>query len=221
MNGHVVAIVVLAAGGIARGQTYPPETMDFTITLRDAGGNNNGIVEPGEVVDLRVAARFTPGVGQATLWNNYPGSTGAAGTVLYFAGSTIDVIGVQGSAAGSLNWEVSSPVYIGLPGTLDPLTNSVWGSMAGQLPWYWPSQANPIEILRGTWTPAVYQPRTLEYRVDPKEGYIFLLVGLPQPVGEATINAGSQASIQIVPAPGAGWAFGVGAVGLLRRREPR
>ncbi len=211
---------VLATGGIARAQTYPPETMDFTITLRDAGGNNNGIVEPGEVVDLRVTAEFWPPVGTQTLWNNYPGSAGVPGPVYGFAGSEIDVIGVRGSDTGTLLFEVPAPFAMGAPGTLVPATQSVAGSSAGQLVWL-PilpgSQANPVLIFTGTWSPADYTPRTLEYRVDPSIGVIYLLFN--QCYGEYTINSGSSASISIVPGPGPWLVLGVGGWLAPRRRR--
>ncbi len=210
---------VLAAG--ARAQTYPPETMDFILTLRDSG-NANGVVEPGEVVEMSVGARFTPGVGQPTVWNNYPGSTGVSATVVAFAGSRIDVIGIQGSSSGSLTWLIPPLVNVGLPGTLEPLTNSVLDSWAAQLldppsPLW---QMNPMEIWRGVWTPASFEPRMLAYRVHPLEGFIFVWAGYPLPVAENTINTGSQASIQIVPEPGVAivLAIAAGAVARVRRR---
>ncbi len=111
---------------------------------------------------------------------------------------------------------------VGLPGTLAPATQSVLDSNSGQLV-YLPlipgTQANPVEIFMGTWTPAHYSARTVRYGVSIDGGWVYLMVpGWAQPSGESTINTGSEASISIVPAPGGALVIGIGALAMGRRR---
>ncbi len=224
MSPGLISIAIglgLAPGAGAR---PGPEMMTLEITLRDGWAGGNGIVEPGEEVYLSVFATMDPGPGGAAVWNNYPGSTGAAGTVYAIAGTVFDVLGVRNSGSGSLTFGGPSWILHG-GGTLVPATQSVLDFNAAQLaflPLLPGNTSNPIEVFRGTWVPHDFTPRVLEYEVRVDTGAIYMLVqGYPQPVGENTVNNGSSAAIQIVPEPGAVVVpgVGIGIAGMRRRRR--
>jgi hypothetical protein len=200
-----LALSALAAAALAGAAWGQQELVTYTISLTDSGGNNNGIVEPGESALFTVNISFAPPVGTPI-----PG----AGTVAGLSSIAFDLTAdcehtgtwcVDGFCGGRApGWELGSP------GTPQP-NGDLLECHAGQfvLPGLPPNSQNPVNaIWRGTWTPASFASRgTTTFSLRPAQSAgashsALLIHYADDPQGQPLYNSrfvpGQFGSVQLV-----------------------
>lgn len=210
--------LLAASAGLASIATAQPiETINFALQW------DQSVLTSG-VATGSVYAFITPELGTNVAWNSLPGK-GQPATLLSFGASVIDLLNLQNGLSGGLGWTVPSDVnFANIPGTPDGL-----GGIKGTTAMYMdgiipnPNPPNPTKILDLVWDPqGDYSPRTVEYKVSPVTGKVFLsLEANPTTkVGENAVLIGSQSSFQVIPAPAAAFVLAGGGLIAPRRKRP-
>ena len=216
---------LLAAAGLASAagaQTTPYSTATFQVVyLGDRGGNNNGIIEPGESALLGIDVDWTGLNTTATFSPPYAGYS--SGTIRGHAGGYVDLVGTGGRTDGlwdsdpngSNAYGVQNGAFIVTGGNGTPSGNDLIDIQWAQIPdntLGMVHSASFHEMWLGLWTPASYEPRTVGFnlRGAGAAGPYIASVLIRIPPGQAYTRAYMPTSsttllgiggIQIVPAP--------------------
>lgn len=246
MKTRAILALTAAAGlaGVANAQTTTSAS-SVTMTVffaGDVGGDNDGIVEPGERAQLGIAISWT---GFNTVGSFTPAVSGAtSGTLRGLGGGFVDLLGTGGVAGtwddnpnGANAQGVQNALFdAGVLGTPGP--NGLANVQFAQLP----SSANGINTLQfpagapiwlAQWTPADYSARNVSFNGQAALAagstpfsVLFRIVNSAGGVGVASafvVGANTSfvgsGNIPIAPAPSSLALLGLGALVAGRRRR--
>jgi hypothetical protein len=171
---------LLAVASSASAQSFTSgSSISFALRWSEFGGNNNGVLEPGEAALITLDVAFT---NQNTVAHFAPNiGTFGSGTIRGLAAGFIDINGA-GAAQGQWDLDPSQGYGVnqdwngpgGGTGNGTPasggarVTSIIFGQFAPT-----PSSiitTNPILVMwSGVWTPTSYAPRTVSFAVAPAE----------------------------------------------------
>jgi hypothetical protein len=216
-----------------------------------AGGNGNGLVEPGEGVlfRLRMTMSGAPGGGGTGFpmsWpaGNPPGTSGT-GTVAGFWSGDVNLVGNGGAASAAGEWSDESGAYDaslrrrlvtftagGGSGIVSPNGAAVTDIQPAQ---FAPDpemldHSHNVDVWRGLWVPSDFAPRSVTWQ--PGLGSLWLLSYIA--VRDSTYPAypyvipryvqtlfGAGVTIAVVPSPGSVVPVMLGTAGVALRRPRR
>jgi hypothetical protein len=179
----------------------------------------NGVLEPGEGARVMLSASFSPPVGGMV---PSPPALGPDWTVRGLYSTDVELrhsLGTWSHMGTGAHWT-------NIGGW--PFANGLGYLIHIRQPEDVPDQSNPvIAYWHGVWTPSVYQPGVANFQTRPwgiaPMLNAFLVLDAPSWPGGlypgSTTLHHHQITIPVVPSPGAGVLFVVGAMGLLRRRR--
>jgi hypothetical protein len=213
MNARALTLALVAAAGApAFAQTGQ---VTYTLSWSEAaGGNGNGILEPGESAQIVLRASFTPAVGSPITYEPPPGTGSGtvaglgminfdlAGDCINHQGTwTLSGTGFQGTTGTT--WGVRTGWGFGMPGQVMP-NGDVIGCLAGQFRVSSADPTNPVvEIWRGKWTPSSWTARFVIFRVRAAEAaglqHSSLAVQIDPTPQYALINVAAQFSQIYIP----------------------
>jgi hypothetical protein len=246
------ALILATTAGLAArvlAQTPPSFTSDtvlsFPLFWSEVGGNNNGILEPGESAEIRMNVSFTNQFGVAHFAP--PIGTFTSGTILGFGFGFLDLVGTGGTAGALVLGNNPGPqtnngtsgygirngwriVGNASPGSVNAAGTGVNSIEFGQFPvQVEPVTTNPIPRTYAIqWSPSDYSPRNARFDLAPAGAstngytaavYVELIhndIGASIQVVPPNVQLGSI-TIPIAPAPPA--AAAIGLVLLARRRR--
>jgi hypothetical protein len=232
----MTAVAGLAGVASAQQSVTSDSTITVSLTSTDSGGNNNGIVEPGESVLLTMNVSFT---NQNTVGTFNPsiGSFGS-GTIRGFGSGFFDLNGSSNLGAGTWNVDPGATPARGVDPAWDlagaegtPSGNNLVNIQMGQFP---PTAGainatNPINaIWTGEFTPTDYSGRTLSFSLAGNAAAGQFIASVMFKLNN-TLAAGAfvdaqhlvlgTTSIGVVPAPGSLALLGLGGLVAGRRRR--
>jgi hypothetical protein len=246
------ATILAAAGlaalaGAANAQVSTQSaSIAYSMTFADINGNNNGVVEPGEAVRLRLTMTMTPAIGTVIPLS---GATAPTGTLLGIGSGFIDMafgnalggtFQNTGSVGGISNGVLGSWNLVG-PAAHGTISGSnIQNIQIGQFPFnslpYDPDnnptgvrQNNPLtNVYTIVWTPSNYTSRTVNVTLSPgsASGGVAATVLVQTnpdpnnpPTGANSLFTFGTANIPIVPAPSSLALLGLGGLIAGRRRR--
>ncbi len=215
--GFRAGLVLASALGFAYaapGQTYPKETLTYSVEWENAPS-------PGVAAKGAVWATLSPDSGTKVLWANWQWPS--EGTLMAFASSIFNLANVQNATTGTLAWTVPTAFNIaGKPGTPDG-NGGISQVNSGQFAF--PTNPSPIvtqkvKLLDLAWSTDDFSfARFVEFQAKATSGKVYLDVGLAAWVGENCVKVDGSGGFWVVPSP-SGWALmALAGVAATRRRR--